>query len=54
MIATIYPVAASEEGEHTVAVMDMSELGVQEAADLGIFSFRGYHKNNQLLTFIAI
>ena len=37
MIATIYPVAALEEGEHTVAVTDMSESGVQEAVDIGIF-----------------
>jgi len=36
MIATIYPVAASEEGEHMVAVTDMSELGVQEAVDIEV------------------
>ena len=40
MIATIYPVAASEEGEHMVAVTDMSELGAQEAVDIGILSFQ--------------
>jgi len=36
MIATIYPVAASEEGEHTVVVTDMSESGVQEAVDIEV------------------
>jgi len=36
MIATIYPVAASEEGERTVVVTDMSESGVQEAVDIEV------------------